>query len=847
MTASDGHAADGGRGARLRRGRARRSAELCERAARARARAATSRTRRRSSSRSRTLCRDVCHYCTFARPPRRGERAYLTPDEVLAIARAGRGGRLPRGALHARRQARAALPRRARGARRARLRDDRSPTSRTCAGAVLRETGLLPHANPGVLDDDELLALREVSRVAGDHARDASARACRSAAGRTSARPTSCPRVRLDAIDARRAAARSRSPRGILIGIGETRARARRGAARAARPARAPRAPAGGDRPELPRQARHQDGATRPSPRSRITSGRSPSRASLLPPDVRLQAPPNLAPTTSPRLLEAGIDDWGGVSPVTPDHVNPEAPWPDARRASRAADGRGRAARCAPRLADLPALPARRRALARPGRARAVRARGLATADGARARRGHLVRGHDAREPPPAWQGGRRPRLAGAVSPRRSCARSTRSERGSELGEDDAVTLLGARGPEVELLAARADARARRARRATRSPTSSAGTSTTPTSATSAAGSARSRRAGSPRTCAARPTCSASTRSCAAAPRPGIAAPPRSACRAASTPASRAPGTSTLVRAIRDGAARPARARVLAARGLAGRRDRRAGRCATTSSSCATPGSAACRAPRRRSSTTRCARSSAPTSLRTEQWLEVMRTAHAVGLRIDVDDHVRAHRAARATRPATCSRIRDLQRETGGFTEFVPLPFVHEEAPIALKGLARARARPSARPSSLHAAARLVLDPHVTNIQASWVKLGPDGARALLDAGVNDLGGTLMNESISRAAGASHGQECPPERMEEVIRAAGREPRQRTTLYGDGAGRARRRVVRRRAARTGRSAALRRRWAAAPRPPDPARPDQRVGNLPGSAESSWTGARKGYC
>ncbi len=128
--------------------------------------------------------------------------------------------------------------------------------------------------------------------------------------------------------------------------------------------------------------------------------------------------------------------------------------------------------------------------------------------------------------------------------------------------------------------------------------------------------------------------------------------------------------------------------------------------------------------------------------------------------------------------------MRDLQRDTGGFTEFVPLPFVHEEAPIALKGLARHG--PTFREAVvLHAAARLVLDPYVTSIQASWVKLGPDGARALLHAGVNDLGGTLMNESISRAAGASHGQECPPERMEEVIRAAGREPRQRTTLYGD--------------------------------------------------------------
>jgi FO synthase len=131
-------------------------------------------------------------------------------------------------------------------------------------------------------------------------------------------------------------------------------------------------------------------------------------------------------------------------------------------------------------------------------------------------------------------------------------------------------------------------------------------------------------------------------------------------------------------------------------------------------------------------------------------------------------------------------RVRDLQRETGGFTEFVPLPFVHEEAPIALKGLARHG--PTFREAVvLHAAARLVLDPYVPSIQASWVKLGPDGARALLHAGVNDLGGTLMNESISRAAGASHGQECPPERMEEVIRAAGRVPRQRTTLYGEAA------------------------------------------------------------
>ncbi|MDQ3875710.1 MAG: 7,8-didemethyl-8-hydroxy-5-deazariboflavin synthase, partial [Actinomycetota bacterium] len=119
----------------------------------------------------------------------------------------------------------------------------------------------------------------------------------------------------------------------------------------------------------------------------------------------------------------------------------------------------------------------------------------------------------------------------------------------------------------------------------------------------------------------------------------------------------------------------------------------------------------------------------------------------------------------------------------GGFTELVPLPFVPMEAPMYLQG--RARRGPTFRETLLvHAVARLALHPWITNVQASWVKLGPDGLRALLAAGVNDLGGTLMNESISRAAGASHGQEMRPEQMERAIASIGRIPRQRTTLYG---------------------------------------------------------------
>jgi FO synthase len=172
-----------------------------------------------------------------------------------------------------------------------------------------------------------------------------------------------------------------------------------------------------------------------------------------------------------------------------------------------------------------------------------------------------------------------------------------------------------------------------------------------------------------------------------------------------------------------------------------------------------------------------------PDKVTTEQWLAVHEAAHAVGLRSNVTmmfGHVeRPEHWARHL-----LRAKEQQLRSGGFTEFVPLPFVHMEAPMWLKG--QARSGPTFGEALLvHAVARLALQPAITNIQASWVKLGPDGVAAALRAGVNDLGGTLMNESISRAAGSEHGQEMPPEAMEELIRANGRTPRQRTTLYAD--------------------------------------------------------------
>jgi FO synthase len=170
-----------------------------------------------------------------------------------------------------------------------------------------------------------------------------------------------------------------------------------------------------------------------------------------------------------------------------------------------------------------------------------------------------------------------------------------------------------------------------------------------------------------------------------------------------------------------------------------------------------------------------------PDKVTTAQWFEVMQAAHRVGLRSTATimfghvDHPR-HWARHLL------RLRDHQARFGGFTELVPLPFTPMEAPIFLRG--QARRGPTWREAALmHAVARLVLHPLFANIQTSWVKMGPEGAAFCLDAGCNDLGGTLMNETITRSAGAQHGEEMAPEAMEDIIRSIGRTPWQRTTLY----------------------------------------------------------------
>ncbi|MGI9322773.1 MAG: 5-amino-6-(D-ribitylamino)uracil--L-tyrosine 4-hydroxyphenyl transferase CofH, partial [Pseudomonadales bacterium] len=172
-----------------------------------------------------------------------------------------------------------------------------------------------------------------------------------------------------------------------------------------------------------------------------------------------------------------------------------------------------------------------------------------------------------------------------------------------------------------------------------------------------------------------------------------------------------------------------------------------------------------------------------PDKINTSQWLEVMEAAHGEGFNTTATimyGHLEEYRHV----ARHLLRVRNLQAKTGGFTEFVILPFIHEEAPLYLKGMARKG--PSFREAVLiHAVARLALHPHFRNIHASWTKLGHDGVKACLQAGVNDIGGTLMNETITRAAGAAHGQETSPEEMEQIISSLGRSPRQRSTTYGE--------------------------------------------------------------
>jgi FO synthase len=709
------------------------------------------------------LCRDVCHYCTFAERPRAGRTAYLSPSEVLAIARAGAAagctealftlGDKPELRYRAARESLDELG----------FETTIDYLHAMCA-LVLRETGLLPHANPGIMSRFEMAGLRKVSASQGVMLESLSARLCEPG-GVHCGSPDKRPEARLQTLQL---AGELRVPftTGILIGIGETRAE-RIEALFVVR--------------DLHRRFGHIQEVIvqnfRSKPGTKLARAAEPDLNELLwsiaaarlilGPAMNIQAPPNLSPGVYPRLIAAGINDWGGISPVTPDHVNPEAPWPAIAELAERTAAAGKLL-----VHRLPIYPAYARDSATwLAPEIATRARRLSDAEG-------LARDDN-------WAPGTK------VPPRMPAvhARSVdpaiehiieRALTGARLDALEIVRLFAARDADGRRVTAAAD----ELRRATSGEVVRyvVNRNINYTNICSyrcqfcafSKGKTHETLRGAPYDLAVeeimRRATEAWERGATEVCLQGGIHPDYTGetylafCRAikaavpdmhihAFSPLEVTQGAATLGIPIRSFLAR------LKAAGLS-----------------TLPGTAAeilddeVRA-------VICA-----DKVNTAEWLDVVRTAHGLGLRTTstiMYGHIE--------HPLSWARhllaVRDLQAETGGFTEFVPLPFVHMEAPMYLRGAARRG--PTFREAVLmHAVARLTLHPHITNIQTSWVKMGPEGAAACLKAGANDLGGTLMNESISRAAGTEHGQEFPPEAMENLIQSLGRTPGQRTTLYG---------------------------------------------------------------
>lgn len=709
------------------------------------------------------LCRNVCHYCTFTQPPKRGEAAYLSREQILDIARAGQRagctealftlGDKPELRFS---QARDDLTR---------LGHDTtlSYLAEMCE-IVLEETGLLPHVNAGVMDAAEIAALRRVSVSQGLMLESISDR-LHQRGGPHFGSPDKIPAVRLDTI---RQAGELQVPftSGILIGIGETREE-RIDSLLALR--------------ALHRQYGHIQEIIvqnfRAKANTLMARSSEPDLDDLLwtiatarlifGPEMNIQAPPNLSSDTFPALISAGINDWGGVSPVTPDHVNPEAPWPEVERLRQATAIHGKI--LTKRLPVYPAYVLQNNSWQDSTMAPHVLQ--LSDALGF-ARENSWATGVS--EPIPVA-----PAPTGLSPDAHIESLVMRAMAGEGLSEDEIVTLFSARGADMDRICSAADELRQRVNGDTVTYIVNRNINYTNICAYKCGfcafskGNTDEALRGVPydldQAEIVRRTHEAWSRGATEVCLQGGIHPHYtgdtylSLCRTvkaavpgmhihAFSPLEVAHGASTL------GLPAETFLSMLKAEGLG-----------------TLPGTAAeilddevrailC-----------------PDKLTTDEWLKTIGAAHSVGVRttatimfghVDTPRHWARH----------LLRIRALQAKTEGFTEFVPLPFVHMEAPIALKG--QTRRGPTFREVILmHAVARLALHPVLTNIQASWCKLGPDGVRVALGAGVNDLGGTLMNESISRAAGTQHGQEMPPAAMEELIRAAGRIPKQRNTLY----------------------------------------------------------------
>jgi FO synthase len=704
------------------------------------------------------LCNDRCGYCTFAQPPARLDAPYLTPEQVLAIASRGAAVGCKEALFTLGERPELRYPVAA-----AWLADHGYDSTVDYLAAmcelVLTETGLLPHANAGALDRAELAALRRVSASQGMMLESLNPElACHRGS------PDKAPERRLATLEWAGELAIPFTT-GILVGIGESRAdRVLALEAIAASHARHGHVQEVIVQNFLPKEGTAMHGAP-PCPEDEYLWSLRAARE-ILPAAVHLQAPPNLSEDFG-RLLGTGIDDWGGVSPVTPDHVNPERPWPALDRLRAVTEERG--FELAPRLTVYPEYACE------PERWLDERLRfpvlELSDAEGL-ARDTTWSPGTD--EAPPTLLPGPS-RAGGAV---REVLDGVLL--GQEVGEDEIVTLFGARGREVAAVAELAD----ELRRVTVGDVvtwvfnrninyTNVCTFKCKFCAFSKGPMSENLR-GKPYLLTLeevqRRVVEAVELGATEVTLQGGIHPSfdgdyyldvATAVREAS-PDIHIHGFTALE--VTEGAKRLGEPlddylRRLMAAGLR-----------------TLPGTAAeilddevrailC-----------------PDKVNTEEWLHAHRTAHQVGLRSNVTIMFGS-----IERPRSWARhliaTRDLQKETGGFTEFVPLPFVHMEAPLYHRRMSRRG--PTFRESMLmHAVGRIAYRGWIDNIQASWVKLGHSGARQALLAGVNDLGGTLIDENISRAAGASHGQFMRPEDFASLVHGLERPVEQRTTLYG---------------------------------------------------------------
>jgi FO synthase len=759
------------------------------------------------------LCRDRCGYCTFATVPGRLEHAYLSPDEVIEIAARGAAlgckealftlGDRPEDRWH---QAREWLD--------AHGYDDTLSYVRAMAIRVLEETGLLPHLNPGVLSWQDFQRLKPVAPSMGMMLETTATRLFTERGGPHFGSPDKDPAVRLRVLED---AGRSNVPftTGILIGIGETLAERADSIFAIRKVARE----YGGIQEVIVQNFRAKpDTKMRGVPDAELEDLAATIAVArlVLGPGARIQAPPNLIGDQYRMILAAGIDDWGGVSPLTPDHVNPERPWPQiddlaGRTAAEGFELRERLTVYPPYIREPwldPRVAPHVAALADP-------ATGLARADavprglrwqepdggwGAAAGRTDLHvtidtigrtadRRDDFAEVYGDWAevGARIEPAARAVaantgaSPARARPEVLAALRRAEsdpagLSDDEALALLDADGPELDALAELADALRRDA----------AGDDVTYVV---------------DRNINFTNVCYTGCRFCAFAQRrtdadaytlslAQVANRAEEAWQAGATEVCMQggihpdlPGTAYFDLAaevkrrcpdihvhafspmeVMNGASRtglPVREWLVRAR---------------EAGVDSLPGTAA----EILDDDVRWVLTKG--KLPASAWIEVITTAHQLGIptsatmmygHVDTPAHWVAHLRV----------IRGIQERTGGFTEFVLLPFVHASSPIYLAGLARPGPTPREN-RAVHALSRIMLHGAISNIQCSWVKLGDEACRVMLAGGINDLGGTLMEETISRMAGSQNGSFKTISQLTAMVAPTGRPMRQRTTTYG---------------------------------------------------------------